>query len=434
MPRPPTGTAILLLLLALGCEQPQPGPLETPSPERTPIAALGPAPVPALQWHRSEVRRGESLDWVLRRLEVPPTERGRVVELLGREVDLRHILPGETVEVGRSTDGALREVALVRDAELTIRARLPSDGEAAVAREEKRPEIWVRSLRGELDGSLYEAFLAAGADPNLTMRFADLLSWEVDFLTEPRAGDRFRVLVQEERLSDQPPRFGKILAAEYVGVEADARAIRYVDGEGALDWYDDRGESVRRAFLRSPLNYRRISSGFTSRRRHPVLKRVMPHYGIDYAAKQGTPVSALGDGVVSFRGRKGGFGNYLEIRHNGTYTTCYGHLAGFARGLRKGSRVRQGDVVGYVGSTGLSTGPHLDFRVRRNGQYVNPLRLDSPPGRSLDAEEMSRFARHRDRTWRLTELVGEGEAVPEEIAWSRVSPGTGRSYLLAIMP
>ena len=253
------------------------------------------------------------------------------------------------------------------------------------------------------------------------MRYADLLAWQVDFLTETRPGDRFEILVREEWLDGERLGFGKILAAEYDGKLASARAIRYVGADGTLDWYDDDGKSVRRAFLKSPLNFRRISSKFTARRRHPILKTVRPHWGVDYAAPTGTPVSALGDGVVTVAGRKGGYGNYIEVRHSSTYTTCYGHLSKYAKGIKKGTRVEQGEVIGYVGSTGLSTGPHLDFRVKKNGKFVDPLKLDAPAGRTISKSRRDRFDRYRDLVWELSaDLAAAGAAPMEPEAWARV--------------
>ncbi len=363
------------------------------------------------------IRKGEPLDAVLRRLDVEPSQRDLVARALASEVDLRRILPGETVEVAHDEDRVLREVVLERDLLTRVRVGLSPDGEASVETLVREPEVYVRRLEGRIENSLYEDMLSAGADANLVMRYADLLAWEVDFVTEPRAGDRVCIVVEEKRLEGEVLGFGRILAAEYAGERASSRAIRYVDEAGNLDWYDDNGRSVRRAFLKSPLSYRRISSHFTARRRHPILKRVMPHWGVDYVAPRGTPVSALGAGVVTFAGRRGGYGNYIEVRHNSTYTTCYGHLWKFGRGIRRGARVGQGDVIGYVGSTGLSTGPHLDFRVKKNGRFVNPLRIESPPGRSVPQAEKSRFELYRDGIWRVADELPLGRAVPLAEAW-----------------
>jgi len=388
-------------------------------------------PPPPLVRATDDIRKGEPLDGALRRLDLEPAERQATVSALDEFVDLRRILPGERLEVARTEEGELREVTLQRDPFESVRVRFP-EGEAPLAeRLLREPDVRVCRIEGTLEGSLYDAVIAAGGDANLTMRFADLLGWQVDFLTEPRPGDRFRIVVREEFLDGERLGFGKILAAEYEGERATARALRYVDAQGQLDWYDDDGHSVRRAFLKSPLSYRRISSRFSANRRHPILKTVRPHWGVDYAAPTGTPVSALGAGVVEFAGRKGGYGNYVEVRHNGTYTTCYGHLSRYARGIRRGARVEQGDVIGYVGSTGLSTGPHLDFRVKKNGRFVDPLRLDSPPGRALAGTAVERFRRYRDRAWELADRMGVGESAAETEAWGRVGPAETAEAIMA---
>jgi murein DD-endopeptidase MepM/ murein hydrolase activator NlpD len=381
----------------------------------------------------SEVRRHEPLDAVFRRLELGPNERVASARALAAEIDLRRVLPGEEVEIGRDGDGALRQVVLRRDRSVSVVVDFPPEGEPETKTIRVEPDIWVRRIEGELKGSLYESFLAAGADANLCMRYADLLAWQVDFLTEPRPGDRFRVLVQELRMRGENLGFGKILAAEYDGRQAFARATRWTDGAGQLDWYDDEGKSVRRAFLKSPLNYRRISSRFSARRRHPILKTVRPHWGVDYAAPSGTPVSALGNGVVEFAGRKGGYGKYIEVRHSSTFTTCYGHLSRFGKGVRRGARVEQGQVIGYVGSTGLSTGPHLDFRVKRHGQFIDPLRLEAPPGRRLVGVELEVYENYRQRAFRLFDVFPD-ESMPLTDAWARVPVLPDRRPLLALAP
>lgn len=417
-----------------------PAPVEaSPSAEAVPeedaadLAGAVP-PEPELERQSSEIRSGEPLDLALRRLDLADEERMATVGALKDVVDFRRILPGEVVEVARTGAGELREVELQRAPFERVVVRF-GEGITPLAEVVRRvPDVSLRRIEGELDGSLYEAVLAAGGDANLTMRYADLLEWQVDFLTEPRPGDRFRILVREESLDDERLGFGKILAAEYQGARASARAIRYVDSEGTLDWYDDEAKSVRRAFLKSPLSFRRISSRFSAHRLHPILKTVRPHWGVDYAAPTGTPVSALGSGTVVFAGRKGGYGNYLEIRHSSTYTTCYGHLSKFAKGVRKGTRVDQGDVVGFVGSTGLSTGPHLDFRVKQNGGYVDPLKLDSPPGRALAGAEAKRFSSYLGRVWQLAEQLPAGQATPEEVAWAMLAPRATAEEVMAWSP
>jgi len=245
----------------------------------------------------------------------------------------------------------------------------------------------VREASGTLKSSLWEAMSAEGLPPALIMEFADVFAWEIDFLTEPRKGDRF-ALVWEEGVSALGRRTGlRVKAAAYSGEQA-GEARGYYHGGG---YYNGKGNSLRRAFLRAPLSYRRISSYFSKARFHPILRRYRAHNGIDYAAPSGTPVSAIADGTVSFKGRKGGYGNFLELRHANACVTGYGHLQGFARGLRAGSRVAQGQVIGYVGMTGLATGPHLDFSLKLNGRFTDFLKFRPPSVASLAGEKLAAF-------------------------------------------
>jgi murein DD-endopeptidase MepM/ murein hydrolase activator NlpD len=207
---------------------------------------------------------------------------------------------------------------------------------------------------------------------------SEIFAWQIDFSTDLRKGDYFRAIVEEYRGRDEKIKINTILAAEFYNNGKLYQAFRYADPDGRVDYYDGTGTSVRRKFLKSPLKYKRISSRFSRRRLHPILKIYRPHLGVDYAAPSGTPVVSVGDGEVVLAGWKGGFGNCVKVRHNGIYQTLYGHLRGFARGIRRGKRVKQGQVIGYVGSTGLSTGPHLDFRLTVRGKYVNPLTINLP--------------------------------------------------------
>jgi len=249
----------------------------------------------------------------------------------------------------------------------------------------------VQKIRGQIDGSLFTSMIAAGGDPEIVMNYADIFAWDIDFLTEPRAGDAFMVLVEKLYDGGREVGFGRILFASYLGRVASAEAVLVRTSDEDFGYYDLEGKSLRKSFLKSPLNYRRISSYFSRRRFHPILKIYRPHLGIDYAAPRGTPVVAVAGGVVQRAGWNGGFGKFVKIRHNATFTTTYGHFSRIARGIRKGVRVKQGQVIGYVGATGLATGPHLDYRVIRNGKPVDPLRLKVKPVRTIAASMMGRF-------------------------------------------
>lgn len=250
-------------------------------------------------------------------------------------------------------------------------------------------------LSGTLDASLYLAMLDLGHSPELVSKFADIFAWDIDFYTESRDGDRFIALYEQLFSEGRCIGYGDIICACYSGRQ-DHYAFRYVDPEGHADYYDETGRSLRKAFLRSPLSYSRISSYFSRRRFHPILKRYRPHYGIDYVAPTGSPVSAIGDGVVEFAGWKGGYGRFVRLRHANDYLSGYGHLSRIAPGVRRGSRIVQGEVIGYVGSTGLSTGPHLHFEMEYKGRFVDPLRVNLPAANPVCPEFMSAFVAHRD--------------------------------------
>ncbi len=244
---------------------------------------------------------------------------------------------------------------------------------------------------GEVYNSFYQSAIDRGIPPEVIMEIADIFAWDIDFLVDIRPEDTFQVILNKYYRKGKCIGHGKVLAVRFVNQKRIHESFYFNDSKDRSGYYDKRGKSLRKAFLKSPLRYRRISSYFSLRRFHPILKIYRPHYGVDYAAPSGTPVESIGDGRVIFIGWKGGYGRYISIRHNHIYETGYGHLSRFAKGLKKGSRVRQGDVIGYVGSSGLSTGPHLDFSVTQRGRFVNPLRIKSPPAFILSKEGRERF-------------------------------------------
>ena len=251
-------------------------------------------------------------------------------------------------------------------------------------------ELRIGTLGGVIESNLVSSLPGGGPSVLLAIALSDIFSWDVDFNTDFRKGDTFRVLVEERWLDGAFRKFGDILAAE-LSVDGNTyRAYRFDSGD-RTDYFDDEGNSLRKAFLKAPLSYRRISSGFSKRRMHPILKIVRPHLGVDYAAPMGTPVSTVGDGVVVFAGYKGPNGNLVMVRHPNGYTTSYGHLSRIPKGVRRGTEVRQGDVIGTVGATGRATGPHLDFRIRRRGTFLNPLTVDLPRGGAVPPNRMSDF-------------------------------------------
>jgi murein DD-endopeptidase MepM/ murein hydrolase activator NlpD len=246
-------------------------------------------------------------------------------------------------------------------------------------------------IGGEIRNSFYESGIEGGMPPDIIMDIADVFAWDIDFLVDIRPGDTFRVIFEQHYRKGTCIGHGKVLAARFVNQHKLFTSFYFTDNMGRSSYYDKNGKSLRKAFLKSPLRYRRISSYFSKKRLHPILKIYRPHYGVDYAAPIGTPVESIGDGRITFIGRKGGYGRYIKIRHNHIYETAYGHLSRFSKGLKKGSKVKQGDVIGFVGSSGLSTGPHLDFSVKKRGRYIDPLKIKSPPVLRLGANDKERF-------------------------------------------
>ncbi len=243
---------------------------------------------------------------------------------------------------------------------------------------------------GTIESSLWNAMIEADADPLLAVELSEIYAWTIDFFGIQR-GDKFSVLYEKVYKEDEYIGLGKVITAEINHMNNPFKCYQFIQGDDT-DYYDEEGGSMRRTFLKAPLRYSRVSSGFSYARKHPVLKIVRPHLGIDYAAAEGTPVYTIGDGVVVAKGyQKNGGGNYIKIKHNGTYTTVYMHLKSFAKGMKNGLRVKQGQLIGYVGRTGLATGPHLDFRVFRNGHAMNPNNLKAPPAKPVDSVNLERY-------------------------------------------
>lgn len=262
-----------------------------------------------------------------------------------------------------------------------------------------------------ISSSLWNDMIAADVSPLLILSLSDIYAWTVDFFGLQK-GDRFRVLYQETVCDGEVISVDTVRYAVFSHAGQDYPAIMYDQEDGGNLWWNEKGESMRKAFLKAPLKYSRISSGFSYARKHPVTRKVQPHTGVDYAAPKGTPVMTIGDGVVTSVKYEGAGGNTVRIRHNSVYSTAYLHLSRYAKGLKAGQRVRQGDVIGYVGSTGRSTGPHLDFRVWKNGSPINPLKMDSPPAEPVKEENMEAFRqtaqiyRHQIDTIQARNAVG----------------------------
>jgi len=320
---------------------------------------------------------------------------------LGKVIDLRKTLPGESYELITDAQGSLRSLRYFK-APGEVLVVEPAEEGLTIFQENVPLTKIVRKIQGEVKLSLYDAVCASGGDAELAMLLSDIFAWDVDFFTDPRTGDRFSLLVEQYMRGEHKRGYGAILVARYQGEEISKEAYSFKLANGSSGYFDGEGKSLRRAFLRSPLNYRRISSFFTNRRFHPILKRYRAHHGVDYSARYGTPIVTIGDGTVQYAGWKGGYGRFVSIRHNSTYFSTYGHLSRFGKGISRGTRVKQGQVIAYVGSSGLSTGPHLDFRMTRNGSFINPLRLNVP---TLDPVPQAQMVMFKDHVQQLARAV-----------------------------
>lgn len=254
----------------------------------------------------------------------------------------------------------------------------------------------LRRVKGKVKGTLWGTMVKMGEDPGLIAGLADIFEWEIDFLTDVRDGDEFDLVIENFKENGKSAFYGDIQVARYSIQGSDHFGILYEEPGGDRDYYDLDGKSLRKTLLKSPINYRRISSKYSLSRMHPILKIRRPHYGVDYVAKKGTPVVAAGDGRVVYKGWKGDYGKTVILRHSNGFQTYYGHLSGYAKKMSKGKKVKQGQLIGYVGSTGLSTGPHLDYRIKKNGKYTDPLKLDPPSVRPVQKKYIADFIQVRD--------------------------------------
>jgi len=368
-----------------------------------PSAVLDPAPPPVPKGPVEEVRegsvrKGESLTTLLGE-HLSPQE---IHELAGKS---RKVFPLKKVRAGQPyrihlLDGRFQGFEYEIDSEEKLIFRREPEG-LAILREPIQYEIVTESVAGIIESSLFVAVEDTGEKPELALRLAEIFAWDVDFMLDIRAGDSFQAIVEKRHRKGEFTGYGKILAAEFINQGTVSRGFRFEDDSGRPEYYDAQGKNLRKAFLKTPLRFTRISSGFTRSRLHPIKKVRMPHPGVDYAAPKGTPVKTIGDGTVLARAYSGANGNYIKVRHSSVYETVYLHLSKFARGIKKGKRVKQGQVIGYVGSTGLATGPHLDFRVKKNGRYINPRYLKAPAAAPLPKGKKEEFQRIMDplATW-----------------------------------
>ena len=357
----------------------------------TEIAGPSATPVETGTLVSLEVRRGDSLDKLFRRNGISTLDLAYIMKLDEAARHLKTIRPGDRIEIRHDGETVLTLSRPVGDLSSLFVER---DGDGFRARIfERTPDVRIRTAHGTISTSLYEAGMEAGLTDTTIMNLAGIFAWDVDFALDIRKGDGFSVVYEERWLDGQRLKDGRVLAAEFQNQGDAFRAVRYQVDEENAEYYTPEGDSVRKAFLRAPVDFRRVSSNFNMRRLHPVLKVSRPHRGVDYAASTGTPIKAAGDGRIIHRGRKGGYGNTVILQHGGNITTLYAHMSKFATKQRVGSRVRQGQVIGYVGKTGLASGPHLHYEYRVNGVHRNPRTVELPEADPVDPRLRDDFLR-----------------------------------------
>ena len=342
-------------------------------------------------WETVIVKQGDTLASIFAGKGIPSTTTHQVAQLNEQTRRLRYIKPGQEIRLLLDANHDLRQMKYSPDVTSTLLVKRTEDQVFTSHVVNYQLEAYPVYREGVIESSLFEDAAKADIPDDVIMSLVGIFGWDIDFSLDIRRGDRFAIVYEELYKNDVKIRNGRILSAEFVNDGKTFRAVYYTDPTGNSDYYSPDGKSMRKAFLRSPVEFSRISSRFSNKRWHPILSKWRSHQGVDYAAKRGTPVRASGDGKVIHVGTKGGYGRLIVLRHGGRYTTAYAHLNGYARGIRVGATVKQGQVIGYVGSSGLATGPHLHYEFRVNGVHRNPLTVKLPEAKPVNAAYLENF-------------------------------------------
>lgn len=349
------------------------------------------------------VKKGETLAAILNELGVTPVLASNLSRAL-LQAGHTKLFPGDSLVLTYDTGCSLAGLSLLNGLQYWYHATC--SGSAATVERQAVPLVSsCEILNGTLETSLLASVQQYGLGPYLACRLSDIFAWDINFFIDPRENDSFQIVFSRNFAADRCIGYNDVLAARYQSVTGrNYYAIGFRTAGGTINYFDLNGRSVQKEFLKAPLRYSRISSGFTFRRRHPIRGTVMPHLGIDYAAPAGTPVYAAAEGLIRKTGYDRNFGNHVEISHGGAYVTCYGHLASISSGIRPGVKVSQGQMIGTVGASGCATGPHLDYRMKRHGSSVNPLTVTLPSKTSITASDQEDFNRIKESYRALMEI------------------------------
>lgn len=383
-------------------DEPAPVANAEPDADTATVAKTKKPAEPQLDWQTYKIKSGDTLSSLFKKAGFNDGIMLSVIHGDGEAEKLQRLYAGETIRFATTDSGELAAIELQRSLLESLKITQSDSGytgETVVREPEARPAF----ASGTIDGSLYLSAREAGLNDRLTMELAGIFGWEIDFVYDVRKGDQFEVVYEELYLDGKKFDTGRILSARFVNRGEDSIALLYTDSNGDSDYYAPNGKSMRKAFLRTPINAR-VSSPFNLQRRHPVLDVVRPHEGTDYGAPTGTPIKAAGAGRVRFSGWKGGYGRTVILQHGDNITTLYAHMSRVGKGIKQGARVKQGETIGYVGASGMVTGPHLHYEFRVNGSPRNSRTVKLPDAKPVPASEMARFKRYTEQ--RLAQFDG----------------------------
>ncbi|MCP5162467.1 MAG: peptidoglycan DD-metalloendopeptidase family protein [Hahellaceae bacterium] len=341
-------------------------------------------------WAQFEVKNGDTLSAMFAKAGFDNTLMYEVLNASKQNKDLTNLYVGEKIAF-LSKDGSLEKIKLERSLLESFVVYKNATGKFESSVEARTPDAQLAYTEGKIESSLFLAGQKVGLSESLIMELANIFAWDIDFALDIREGDTFGLVYEEHLLDGKKIGNGRIIAATFTNQGSEYQAVYYVDSKGNGNYYTPDGDSMRKAFLRTPIDFARVSSPFNLSRKHPVLHTIRAHKGTDYAASTGTPIKATGDGKVIHAGRKGGYGKAVIIQHGDGITTLYAHMSKYAKGMRVGQKIRQGQIIGYVGSTGLASGPHLHYEFRKNGVHKNPMTVKLPQARPISNQELARF-------------------------------------------
>ncbi|RJQ45466.1 MAG: hypothetical protein C4538_08545 [Nitrospiraceae bacterium] len=340
------------------------------------------------------IKKGETFLHIFKKYALDVGELFQVREAAADVHRLRDLRPGQEYKIILDENDRIASLEYCINDDAILSVKRTESGFCA----EKQTVVYeekIQHISGVIKDNLVSSMGEGRENLILALQLSDIFAWDIDFTTDLRKGDMYKIVAKAFYLDGEFKKFGEVVSAEFVNNGKTHHAYRFALN-GKADYFDDEGRSLKKAFLKAPLNFRRISSTFSKGRFHPILKTYRPHHGLDYAAPTGTPVSSVGDGTVVFSGRKGQYGNLVSVKHRNGYVTRYGHLSRIGKNIRNGARVEQGEIIGYVGSTGLATGPHLHYEIRINNRAVNPLTVELPRGESIPRELRAEFTKFRN--------------------------------------